>query len=100
MVSSILADITGDYPNYSWWSIVYMFFCIIAVVYAVGADAVYTYHVGLTGFLAAGLVFTTSSVNSLIYYPNAAKEAAAAGFILLSIVSVCFVLMCMCVSSN
>lgn len=66
-----------------------MFFCIAAVIYVVGADAVYTYHVGLTSFLGAGLVFTTSSVNSLIYYPDAAKEAAAAGFILLSIDSVC-----------
>lgn len=34
-------------------------------------------------------MFTTSSVNSLIYAPEAAKEAAAAGFILLSMVSVC-----------
>jgi SHO1 osmosensor len=84
-VSSILADISQEYPNYSWWSLAYLLCCIIGVTYVVGADAVYTYHVALTGFLAAGLVFTTSSVNSLIYYPAAAKEAAAAGFILLSI---------------
>jgi SHO1 osmosensor len=38
--------------------------------------------------LAAGLVFTSSAVNSLIYAPSGAKEASAAGFILLSIVSV------------
>ncbi|KXS98797.1 hypothetical protein AC578_2061 [Pseudocercospora eumusae] len=87
-VSSIIADINEDYPNYSWWSLVYMLFCIAAVVFVVGANAVYTYHVALTSFLGAGLVFTTSSVNSLIYYPDAAKEAAAAGFILLSIVSI------------
>ena len=62
-----------------------MFFCILAVIFVVGADCVFTYHVGITAFLAAGLVFTTSSVNSLIYWPEPAKEAAAAGFILLSI---------------
>ena len=50
------------------------------------------YRVGLTGFLAAGLVFTTSAVNSLIYFPQASKEAAAAGFILLSIDCVSLVL--------
>jgi len=84
-ISSIVADINEPYPNYSWWCIVYMLFCIIAVIFVVGADAVYTYHVAMAAFLSAGLVFTTSSVNSLIYYPEAAKEAAAAGFILLSI---------------
>ena len=42
----------------------------------------------VVGFLAAGLVFTTSSVNTLVYSPDGAKEAAAAGFILLSMVAV------------
>lgn len=40
------------------------------------------------GYLAAGLVLTTSSVNGLVYSDNGAKEAAAAGFILLSMVTV------------
>ena len=40
------------------------------------------------GFLAAGLVFTTSAVNSLVYSPDGAKEAAAAGHILLSMIAV------------
>jgi SHO1 osmosensor len=34
------------------------------------------------------MVFTTSAVNSLIYSPDGAKEAAAAGFILLSMVAI------------
>jgi SHO1 osmosensor len=42
----------------------------------------------VTAYLAAGLVFTTSAVNSLVYSSDAAKEAAAAGFILLSMVAV------------
>jgi SHO1 osmosensor len=41
--------------------------------------------------LAAGLVFQTSSVNSLVYSSDGAKEAAAAGFILLSMVAVSLV---------
>lgn len=43
----------------------------------------------IVGFLAAGLVFTTSSVNSLVYSPIAPFEAAAAGYILLSMIAVC-----------
>jgi SHO1 osmosensor len=44
----------------------------------------------IVGFLAAGLVFTTSSVNSLVYSPVAPFEAAAAGYILLSMIAVSF----------
>ncbi|KAF2770655.1 high osmolarity signaling protein SHO1B [Teratosphaeria nubilosa] len=87
-VSSIIADIQGEFPNYSWWCLAYMFCTIIGVAVAVGMDVVPTYHVAIVGFLAAGLVFTTSSVNSLIYYAQPAKEAGAAGFILLSMVSI------------
>ena len=42
----------------------------------------------VTGYLAAGLVFTTSAVNALVYSPEGSDEAAAAGFILLSMVAV------------
>lgn len=65
-----------------------MLLCIVSVFVTVAMDSVHTYHVALVGLFSAGLVFTTSSVNSLIYYSDAAKEAAAAGFILLSMVSV------------
>ena len=42
----------------------------------------------VVGFLSAGLVFTSSVVNALVYSADGAKEAAAAGFILLSMVAV------------
>lgn len=42
----------------------------------------------IVGFLAAGLVFCSSIINALVYSPEGPKEAAAAGFILLSMVSV------------
>lgn len=87
-ISSIIADIDEEYPNFAWWALAYMFCCIIGVIVAVASDSVHTFHVAMVGFLAAGLVFTTSSVNSLIYWSDPAKEAAAAGFILLSMVSV------------
>lgn len=68
---------------------VYYFFVIAGVFVVVASDAIQTYHVAVTGYLAAGLVLTTSSVNGLVYSSNGAKEAAAAGFILLSMVTVC-----------
>lgn len=52
------------------------------------SDTAQTYHVAVVGYLACGLVLTTSSVNSLVYSVNGAKEAGSAGFILLSMVTV------------
>ena len=62
-----------------------MLLCICGVIFVVGSDSVETYHVALSSFIAAGMVMTTSAVNSLIYYSISSKEAAAAGYILLSI---------------
>ncbi|TID23569.1 high osmolarity signaling protein sho1 [Venturia nashicola] len=87
-ISSIIADVNGDYPNFAWWAMVYTFFCILGVLVTVASDAEQTYNVAIVGFLAAGLVFTTSAVNSLVYANSGAKEAAAAGFILLSMVCI------------
>ena len=42
----------------------------------------------IVGFLAAGLTYSTSITNDLVYSPEGDKEAAAAGFILLSMVMV------------
>ena len=61
---------------------------IIGVFVVVASDTTQTYHVAVVGYLACGLVLTTSSVNGLVYSTNGAKEAAAAGFILLSMVTV------------
>lgn len=63
-------------------------FVILGVFVIVGANVIQTYHVALTGYLAAGFVLTTSSVNTLVYTSSGARQAAAAGFILLSMVLV------------
>jgi SHO1 osmosensor len=52
------------------------------------AGVVYADALQIVGFLAAGLVFCSSIINALVYSPEGPKEAAAAGFILLSMVSV------------
>ncbi|KAL8635532.1 MAG: hypothetical protein Q9228_006981 [Teloschistes exilis] len=45
----------------------------------------------IVGFLAIGLVYTSSIANALVYESDGAKEAAAAGFILLSMVSIVWI---------
>ncbi|KAF2622918.1 high osmolarity signaling protein SHO1 [Macroventuria anomochaeta] len=90
-VASIISALRGGFPNFAWWTLVFMFFCIVGVTVTVASDAERTYHVAIVGFLAAGLVFTTSSVNSLVYSPVAPFEAAAAGYILLSMIAIVWI---------
>ena len=53
-VASVISKIHGQYPNYSWWALVYMFFCIIGVLVTVASDSVFTYHVAVSkGFFSA-----------------------------------------------
>lgn len=68
---------------------VFYFGLIIGVFVVVASDSTQTYHVALVGYLGCGLVLSTSSVNNLIHDNQGAKEASAAGFILLSMVTVC-----------
>lgn len=82
------AHLSDPFPNYSWLTIAYMLCCIVGVFVIIASDTTQTYHVAIVGYLACGLVLTTSSVNSLIYSSNGAKEATAAGHILLSMVNV------------
>ncbi|KAF2703781.1 high osmolarity signaling protein sho1 [Pleomassaria siparia CBS 279.74] len=90
-ISSIISAIRGGFPNFAWWTLVFTLFSIIGVTVTVASDSEPTYHVAIVGFLGAGLVFTTSSVNSLVYSSIAAFEAAAAGFILLSMINIVWI---------
>ncbi|KAK6581686.1 hypothetical protein PZA11_005383 [Diplocarpon coronariae] len=93
-IGSIVATsqrLDNAFPNYSWFTIVYMLCCIVGVAVVVASDTTQTYHVAIVGYLACGLVLTSSSVNSLIYSPNGAKEATAAGHILLSMVNIVWI---------
>ena len=82
-----------------------MFCVVVGVFIVVGSDSTHTYHVAviihlkpslhfinplqIVGFLAVGLVYMPSIINVLVYSSDGAKEASAAGFILLSMVMVC-----------
>ena len=80
-----------DFPLFTWWSVVYYFFMIIGIFVVVASDSTQTYHVAVVGYLGAGLILVSSSVNGLVYSTVAAKEAASAGFILLSMVTIVWI---------
>lgn len=64
-------------------------FCLISgILVVIASNTTRAYHVAIVGFLAAGLILTTSSINDLIYSLDIATQIAAAGFILLSAVNV------------
>lgn len=87
-ISSIVAAANDSFQNFAWYSLVYMLCCIVGVFVVVASNTSTTYHVAIVGFLAAGIVMTSSSVDGLIYSSNGAKNAAAAGHILLAMVAV------------
>ncbi|CAF3530289.1 Transmembrane osmosensor [Fusarium graminearum] len=76
------------FPTFVWWSCIYCLCLITGVFVVIGSDAVHTYHVAVTGYLAAGIVLVSSSINQLLYSNSGAREAASAGFILLAMVIV------------
>ncbi|KAL2404033.1 High osmolarity signaling protein sho1 [Exophiala dermatitidis] len=90
-IASIIADIQDPFPKYAWWTVAYMLCCIVGVAFVFATNSANTYAIAVVGYLAAGLVMTTSAVNSLVYQPQGAMEAAAAGHILLSIVAIVWI---------
>lgn len=92
-ISSIIAQIEtkSDFKTFTWWAIVFYLFLIPGIFVVVASDTIQTYHVAVVGYLACGLVLATSSVNNLVYSTNGASEAAAAGFILLSMVTIVWI---------
>ena len=76
------------FPTLAWWSCMYSLCLIVGVFVVIASDVVHTYHVAVTGYLSAGIVLVSSGVNSLVYSNRGAREAAAAGFILLAVVIV------------
>lgn len=85
-ISSIIANVQTIFPNLVWWTVAYTLLCIIGLVMVIGSDTSHFYSGAIVGYLSYALILTTLAVNSLIAQPQAAKQAAGAGFILLSMV--------------
>lgn len=82
---------TPNFPLYTWWTVVFYFLAIVGIFVVIASDSTQTYHVAIVGYLGCGLILSTSSVNTLIYTNNGAREAAAAGFILLAMVTIVWI---------
>ncbi|KAF3919852.1 hypothetical protein ABW20_dc0110697 [Dactylellina cionopaga] len=90
-VTSAISDANGSFPNFAWWAVVYELFCIMGVTVVVASNSIYSYNVAIVGYLASGLVLTSSSANTLIYQKSGTEQAAAAGHILMSMISVLWI---------
>ncbi|KAG0128999.1 hypothetical protein HOY82DRAFT_488776 [Tuber indicum] len=93
-VSQAIADADKaipNFPKFAWWSIVYVFFCIIGVIIVILMDSVHKYQLALVGYLSAGMVFTCSAANTLVYTDRGTMQAAGAGHIILSIVQIIWI---------
>lgn len=89
-VGSIVSHIQvpGQFPLYTYWALIFYFLAIMGIFVVVASDSTQTYHVAIVGYLGCGLVLSTVSVNGMIHKNHGALEAASAGFILLTMVTV------------
>lgn len=46
-VGSVIGSLHGEFPNYTWWALVYFFCCIVGVIVVVGSESEDTYHVAV-----------------------------------------------------
>ncbi|PGH12295.1 hypothetical protein AJ79_04361 [Helicocarpus griseus UAMH5409] len=90
-ITCVIADVQVVFPNYAWWAIAYMLCAIVGLTVVFASQTNHIYAVAIVGYAAAGLSFTSLAVNSLIYDEHSAKQAAAAGFILQSMVNIAWI---------
>ncbi|OAA60669.1 hypothetical protein ISF_05708 [Cordyceps fumosorosea ARSEF 2679] len=91
-VACLIGQIQSDsFPRISWWAVVFALFLNVGVFIVVASDSVQTYHVALSSYLAAGLVLSSTTVNQLVYSNMGARQAAGAGFILLSMLDIVWI---------
>ncbi|KAI1475805.1 hypothetical protein K445DRAFT_74257 [Daldinia sp. EC12] len=88
IIGQIHATVRNPFPPYAWFANVFMLPLTLGIFVVIASDSIQTYHVAIVGYIAVGLVATTSSVTSLVYSSEGAREAGAAGFILLSMVNI------------
>lgn len=86
IAAAVQASDDPGFNNFPWWSAIYSLLLNIFVFVIVASDTIHTYHVALTAYCAAGIVLTSVAIHALIYQESGARQAAAAGFVLLAII--------------
>lgn len=83
---SIAASQSINYfPKFTWWGLVFELIIVIAIPIAVFTAQLQAYRPFLLCCTAIAFIYTSNSVNNLVYYSNSSTAAASAGFIILSI---------------
>lgn len=93
------------FNRFYWWALAYDVCCIVGVTVVILSASQDTYQLAvrhfralfdtqltrtsqLVGFLSVALTYNTFAVSSVVFSTEGVQEAAAAGYILLSMVSV------------
>lgn len=88
-IGTIVATVEVEgLSRFPWWAVIFNLFLTVGVFVVVASDTVHTYHVAVSTYSGVGLVLASTAVNALIYGERPAMQAAAAGFILLCMVTV------------
>ncbi|KAH8170014.1 SH3 domain-containing protein [Sarocladium implicatum] len=91
-IGTIVATVEVEgLSRFPWWAVIFNLFLTVGVFVVVASDTVHTYHVAVSTYSGVGLVLASTAVNALIYGERPAMQAAAAGFILLCMVTVAWV---------
>lgn len=81
-----------DFPRLTWWGLVYEVVLIIFVFILYLNNTIELYKFTLVGLISVAFLYTTNSVNSLIYNGDSGYSCCAAGCILLSILNIIWIL--------
>ncbi|RAL68626.1 hypothetical protein DID88_007339 [Monilinia fructigena] len=94
-IGSILATAShppnDGFPNYSWFTIAYMLCCILGIFVVIASNTTQTYHVAIVGFLATGLVLTSSIRQFIDLFVEWGERSNRSGHILLSMVNIVWI---------
>lgn len=83
---------SGGRQGVLWFAIFLQIFLIVAKYLAVMTDSLSTSRLQLTTFTAVALVFSVIGINSGIYSNNSAEEAVAAGWFLITLTNIVWLL--------
>lgn len=93
LIAGAAASNQNNFPRFTWWGIVYQVLLIILIIVLYLNNNIELYKFTLVGFLSIAFLYTTNSVNQLIYTTDdLGFSACAAGCILLLIVNLIWIL--------
>lgn len=90
--SITVATSTSKFPVFTWWGISSEFLVIVGVFWVCATNNVHPYRLALLASLATTTVYTTNSTNNFVYNGTPSSAAASAGYILLSIINILWIL--------